>query len=115
MFAKIQIAAVLAATAMATPALAADPRVNIINNSGLTVTHIEMSGAGSEVWGPDLLGKYVMRSGYRLNMVQGSHSSGNCRYCLRVTFAGGRQIEIHDFNACATTDVTIHSGSFNLA
>lgn len=115
MFRTFPIAAAVIAAAIATPALAADPRVNIINESGETIARVEMSGVYAESWGRDLLGQYVLRTGYHLDLVEPSYSSGNCRYDLRVTFNSGRRMVIRNFNACATTDVTIYNQNIYLA
>jgi len=112
---KFALIPALAALAMATPAFAADPRVNIDNRSGMTVERVYMSGHGIDNWGPDLLGRNVLRPGYRVNWLHPSYSAGTCRYDIKIQFLNGRTLEINDFNACATSTVTVNSWSLNIA
>ncbi len=113
---KLTLIPALAALAMATPALAADPRVNVANNSGMTVERVYMSETGTDDWGPDLLGRNVLRPGYRINWMHPAYASDyNCYYDLKVQFVNGRTMQIRRFNACAASTVTVNSWSMNIA
>lgn len=111
MFKSAVIAATVAA-ALVSPALASDPRVNIINRSDYTVTRIEMSHVRTSDWGRDLLGDHILRTGYYLDLVTPGIHDGYCRYDLRVTFSNGVRMEVSDFNACATETVAVYNYGF---
>ena len=104
------LAALTLASVAAAPALAADPRVNIANESTATIISVQMSPVGED-WGRDLLGSYVMRAGYHLDLVSPSFGYG-CRYDMRVTFANGVRMEVRDFDACAVETVTVYNYAF---
>lgn len=110
----LPILAVVAFATVASPALAANPRIALENRSGDTVETIEMSNIDAG-WGSDLIPTTVLPNGYEIStLVPTDPNSGYCRYDLRVTFASGDAWVFNDFNACTTARIYIRERSFDL-
>ncbi|KPF62624.1 hypothetical protein IP88_14340 [alpha proteobacterium AAP81b] len=114
---KVSIIAALAIvlTGAAAPALAGDPHLSIVNDSGMTIARIEMSAVSRRGGDSDLLGTAMLRHGARRDMVEPAGGAGACRYDLRVVFANGQRLVIRNLDARTTRMVTVNPWSFNLS
>ncbi len=93
LFLVLSIAATLASVA---PAYASH-RFVIFNNGSHTAYHIQISGVNRSLWGPDLLGRYVLRPGVRdtFNIGEG------CAEDVRIIYTNGYTIVRGNINTCA--------------
>jgi len=87
--------AMTAALAGVTPAIAAHPFV-IVNAGVHTAEHIQISGVNRRMWGPDLLGRYVLRPGGRASFSIGE----GCLEDVRIIYTNSYTITRGAFNTC---------------
>ena len=76
-----------------------DRRIEIVNNTGLTIRTINSTNIGRGDWGVDLLGDYVIRPG-RSMVINVEDRTGYCRYDFRAVFSNGRQVTRRGVNVC---------------
>lgn len=92
----------LTALACAAPALASHPFL-VVNAGRHTVEHLQISGINRSMWGPDLLGRYVLRPGQRVTITIGE----GCAEDIRVIYSDNYVIQRHDYNTCASSGVRL--------
>ncbi|WP_230782560.1 hypothetical protein [Sphingomonas sp. Leaf37] len=103
----------VAALVAATPALANNANITVINDSSSDISEIHMSDIDMNDWGRDLLGRETLFVGYQLpEMSPFAAHRDLCRYDLKVTFDDGREMMINDFNACETLTLRVRDRSF---
>lgn len=80
-----------------------DRRVNIINVTGVTMTHFWASNSGEDDWQEDILGEDVLRNGasVRINIDDGT---GACIYDFKARFADGDELERYRINVCQVSE-----------
>lgn len=73
--------------------------VQIINDTGVTMTHFYATNRDQRNWGRDWFGNQVLRSGYNvdLNIDDGT---GYCIYDFRALFSDGDEVTRYGFNVC---------------
>jgi hypothetical protein len=102
------LAGAVACTMMlASPALALDRKVTIINNSGLTVSYFYGSNVGTTFWEEDLLASDVLSDGASV-LVDFDDTTGYCRFDFRAIFDDGTEIVKKDVNVCEISTFTIN-------
>ena len=106
-------AALLAATGLGLPAcaptvtpvayvpvaVAADRRVEVFNDSGVTVREFYASNVSRNTWEEDILGRNVLPPG-RAVMINIDDGSGACRFDFRAVLDDGRRIEQRNIDVC---------------
>lgn len=105
MFKKTTLSLGLAlATALccAAQALAAHPFL-MLNAGRHVVEHIQISGVNRSMWGPDLLGRYVLNPGGRVNFRIGE----GCAEDVRVIYRNGYTIVRRSVNTCALSGLRL--------
>ena len=100
------IATVLAAT-LATPSLALDRRVTIINNTGFTITNFYGSNKGTNSWEEDILGQDILPSGSQVT-INFNDGSGYCKFDLKAVFDDGDEVVQEDVNICEVGTFTFN-------
>ena len=111
---KIATAVALFASAIATPAFATSPAINVVNDSSNDIHKVQMSDIDAHSMGRDLLGRSMLPVGYRFALTEPSFARDYCRYDLLITFDDGTTSLINDFNACEAVTVTVQDGSFEI-
>lgn len=99
MLKKTALSLTLAAVASfccAATALAAHPFI-IVNGGGHVVEHIQISGVNRSMWGPDLLGRYVLNPGGRATFRIGE----GCAEDVRVIYRNNYTLVRRGVNTCA--------------
>lgn len=92
----------LAAAALASPALAEDRHVMIINETHNTMVHFYASNSSRTSWEEDILGDRVLKPGQqvRINIDDGT---GACLYDFRADFDDGDKLTRNGINVCKIT------------
>lgn len=103
--APLLLLAGLLASAAASPATAADRRVNIINRSGQTMVEFYASNTRRDSWEEDILGQDTLAHGatQRIDIDDGS---GACRFDFKAVFEDGSSSVRRNVDVCSITDFT---------
>ena len=104
LFRNAAFAAVLAAT-VASPALALDRRVTIINNTGFTITNFYGSNKGTNSWEEDILGQSTLPSGSQVT-INFNDGSGYCKFDFKAVFSDGDVLVRENVNVCEIASFT---------
>lgn len=83
----------------ALPAVAEDRRVEIVNETGFTMTHFYGSNKKTDSWEEDILGDDVLPSGSSV-MINFDDGTGYCVFDFRAVFEDGDEVVEHDINVC---------------
>ena len=95
---KLLLGAAFAA-ALATPALAEDRHVTIVNETNNTMVRFYASNAGRTNWEEDILGQRTLRPGQqvRINVDDGTSA---CVFDFRADFDDGDKLTRNGINVC---------------
>lgn len=88
---------------LAAPALAQERSVQIVNQSGFTITSFYASTLGAADWQEDVLGGQAVGTGQ--SAVVNFADSGECTYSFRAVFDDGDEA-VQDIDVCSVTSVT---------
>ncbi len=88
---------------LAVPAIAQERSVEIVNQSGFTITNFYASTLGAADWQEDVLAGQAVGSG-QTAMVNFA-DTGECTYSFRAVFDDGDEA-IQDIDVCSVTSVT---------
>lgn len=91
---------------LAVPALAQEKSVQIVNQSGFTITSFYASTMGAADWQEDVLGGQAVTSGATLT-VNFDDGSGECAYSFRAVFEDGDEA-VGDIDICSGNSITIN-------
>jgi hypothetical protein len=80
--------------------------IAIRNDDSRTILSVQMTHIDKPDWGRDLLGNGMIEAG-GWTVVTPDNDQGYCRFDLRITYVGGAQRVIHDFNACEALRVDV--------
>ena len=99
-------AAVLLAGAVAsTVALAADRRVDIVNKTGLVMTHFYASNSGTDSWEEDILGRDTLADGETVQ-VDINDGTGACKFDFKAVFENGSSLVRNNIDVCKISTFT---------
>ncbi len=76
--------------------------VDITNTSGTTMTRFYASNTGQSTWGPDQLGRSVLRSGQYIT-IDFDDGTGACMFDFKATFSNGQTLVRNGVNVCAVS------------
>jgi hypothetical protein len=102
--------AAIMGTMLASPALALDRRVTIVNNTGFTMIHFQGSNTGTTDWQEDILGDGnddVLFSGQAIE-INFNDQSGYCMFDFRAIFDGGAEVVQNEVNVCEVSTFTFN-------
>ena len=88
---------------LAVPAMAEQRSVQIVNQSGFTITNFYASTMGAEDWQEDVLGGQAVGTGE--SAMVNFADSGECTYSFRAIFDDGDEA-VQDIDVCSVTSVT---------
>lgn len=88
---------------LAVPAVAEQRSVQIVNQSGFTITNFYASTMGAEDWQEDVLGGQAVGTGE--SAMVNFADSGQCTYSFRAIFDDGDEA-VQDIDVCSVTSVT---------
>jgi hypothetical protein len=86
---------------------AAQNRFSLVNNTGQTIERVYVSPSRLTNWGPDVLGSSVLPPGNSVWIVP---QLSDCVLDVKVVFAGGREEERRQVNACSLSRVVWGGG-----
>ena len=89
----------LALTSAATPSVAEDRRVRIINETSHTMLRFYASNVDTDDWEEDILGRGVLRSGQSV-VVNIDDGSGHCMFDFKAVFNNGQELIRNNVNVC---------------
>ena len=101
----VAAAALLAGAAASTVAFAADRRVNIVNKTGLVMTHFYASNSGTDSWEEDILGRDTLADGETVQ-VDINDGSGACKFDFKAVFENGASLERQGIDVCQVSSFT---------
>lgn len=88
---------------LAGAAMAQERSVQIVNESGFTITNFYASTLGAADWQEDVLGGQAVGTGQ--SAVVNFVDSGDCTYSFRAVFDDGDEA-VQDIDVCSVTSVT---------
>lgn len=91
---------------LAGAALAQDRSVQIVNDSGFTITSFYASTLGAADWQEDVLGGQAVATGSTLT-VNFDDGSGDCAYSFRAVFDDGDEA-VGEIDVCAGNSIVIN-------
>ena len=94
------------AVTLAMPVVAQERSVQIVNQSGFTITNFYASTLGAADWQEDVLGGQAVGTGSVLT-VNFDDGSGSCSYSFRAVFDDGDEA-VGDIDICASNSVIIN-------
>ncbi len=101
----LTIAAATALLVAGSAAQAADRHVDIVNNTGLQMTHFYASNSGANSWEEDILGKDTLDDGDTVT-VDINDGSGACKFDFKAVFEGGASLVRTGIDVCTITSFT---------
>lgn len=93
------LAGLLAGAALAQDA---DRRVQVVNDSGATLTRLYVSNPDRAAWEEDILGQNVLTSGQSVT-INADDGSGACVFDVKAIFDDGTEVIQSGVNICAIT------------
>lgn len=94
------------ALTLAPAAMAQDRSVQIVNDSGFTITNFYASTVGAADWQEDVLGGQAVATGATLT-VNFDDGSGDCAYAFRAVFEDGDEA-VGEIDVCAGNSIVIN-------
>lgn len=98
-FRTLSLALAAACSVAGSPALAADRRVMIINDTGYSIVRFYASSQDSDSWEEDILGTDTLRAGQRVR-INIDDGSGACIYDFKAVFSDGDVMMRRGINVC---------------
>ncbi len=102
--------AALAALGMAlfaTPALASDEILTILNQTGYTISEIYISPTKANNWEEDVLAEDVLPTDHRTR-VDMSNSADTCKWDVRVVYDDGEDAYWQNLDFCEISLIALH-------
>ncbi len=84
---------------------AADRRVEIVNKTGMTLTHFYASNTGAKDWEEDILGRDTLSDGESVE-VNINDGTGACKFDFKAVFESGQSLEKGNVNVCEISTYT---------
>lgn len=102
--------ALMAFTASANSADGKDRRIDLVNDTSVTMTEFYASNIDSDSWEEDILDGDYLRPGkkFEINIDDGT---GYCLFDLKAVFADGDVVTENDFNVCVETRWRIYNSN----
>jgi hypothetical protein len=103
------LAVVVTALALTARDVRADPRnFTLVNDSGVTITHVYVSAADVRDWGDNILGRDVLFPGESVDILFSRYDgeAGNCLYDIMVMGKDGEEGYLYGVDLCNTLTVT---------
>ena len=88
-----------------TAAHAADRRVEIVNKTGMPLTHFYASNSGTSSWEEDILGRDVVADGDSVT-ININDGTGACKFDFKAVFESGASLEKGGIDVCQISTYT---------
>jgi hypothetical protein len=89
----------MTAVLASTSAGAANRKVDIVNKTGMSMTHFYASNSGTNSWEEDILGQNVLDNGETIE-INIDDGTGACRFDFKAVFADGDSLVRRGINVC---------------
>jgi hypothetical protein len=83
----------------------AQQNFTFVNQSGGTITTLQVSATGESSWGEDILGRDVLANGESAQ-IEFERGDDRCLWDIRATSEGGGELDMRNVDLCTTTTVT---------
>jgi hypothetical protein len=83
-----------------------DQDFDLINRTGLTITSLYVSPANDNHWGPDILGRDVMKNGESATIKFPKHQDA-CMWDLKIDDEEGDSVVWEDIDLCKAEEITL--------
>jgi hypothetical protein len=84
---------------------AADRRVEIVNKTGMTLTHFYASNSGANSWEEDILGRDTLANNESIE-ININDGTGACKFDFKAVFESGQSLEKGNINVCEISTYT---------
>ncbi len=98
-FVKAAVLAAVAASSIATSALAQNRWVTIVNRTGYTIVEFYSTNVSANSWGYDILGTQVVPHNGTID-INFDDGSGHCMFDFRAVFNDGDVVQSSGVNVC---------------
>lgn len=92
--------------AVACQALAAEKRILFINSADQEIKQIHLAPTGTKTWGPNLLSKYKLHPGKKIDIAV-PHDQGDCKWDLRYVVVDKLGYTIKDVDICKAVEIEL--------
>ncbi|GFK93654.1 hypothetical protein NNJEOMEG_01488 [Fundidesulfovibrio magnetotacticus] len=92
--------------ALAGQALAAEKRIVFINSVNQQIKGIFLAPAGSGQWGPNLLDKWKLKNGRKVDIAV-PHDRGNCQWDLKYVVRDKLAYTVKDIDICKAVEIEL--------
>jgi len=92
--------------ALASPALAAEKRIVFVNSADQQIKRIHLAPAGSGKWGANLLDKWKLKPGKRVD-IDVPHDEGDCKWDVKYVVRGRMFYTIKDVDICKAVEINL--------
>jgi len=99
------LATLVAGLFLASPASAADHRVDIVNKTGMALKHFYASVTSTDSWEEDILGRDILEDGESFE-ADINDGSGKCKYDFKAVFENGQYLIQKNIDVCTVTTYT---------
>jgi hypothetical protein len=90
---------------LAGAAHAADRHVEIVNQTGMTLTKFYASNTGTRSWEEDILGRDTLADGETV-MININDGTGVCKFDFKAVFENGQSLEKGNIDVCSVSSFT---------
>ena len=92
--------------ALASQALAAEKRILFVNSADQEIKRIHLAPAGSGKWGANLLDKWKLKPGKKVDIAV-PHDQGNCQWDLKYVVRERMFYTIKDVDICKAREIEL--------
>ncbi|MBI4805778.1 MAG: hypothetical protein HY795_11145 [Desulfovibrio sp.] len=92
--------------ALASQAFAAEKRILFINSADQQIKRIHLAPAGSGKWGPNILDKWKLKPGKKVN-IPVPHDEGDCKWDLKYVVRQKMAYTIKDVDICKAVEINL--------
>ena len=100
------VSAALILVSLSAVALAATPRLVLVNNTGNDIRELNISASRNDRWGPNILGDATLERGQRAEL-DFAPDETECLWDIRVTFVRGGQRSWTGLDLCELEQVDL--------
>ena len=101
---SIAAAALAAAAFAANTASAYERWIDVKNNGNSAIYSVFITNVDDRSYGRDLLGEYVIPSGYEMR-VEPDFNKGYCRFDVLIKYETGEEVTLWGVNLCEATEI----------
>jgi hypothetical protein len=104
---RLNLLALTAAVALASPAIAGDADFTLVNATGYPIAELYVAPSNSDSWGSDILGKHVInnKESWKITFAP---SNNVCKYDMQIVFEDDNsKVTWKNFDLCEINKITL--------